>query len=90
MGDLKDSERVSSLVLLGLLAFLQSGASMKRPFDILKKTDVVNFEWVDAVRDLQTAEARIQELQTHSPRRLIWSQPAGSGADCWCKLFIKS
>jgi hypothetical protein len=67
MGDLKDSERVSSLVLLGLLDFLQSGASMKRPFDILKKTDVVNFKWVEAVRDLQTAEARILELETHSP-----------------------
>lgn len=40
---------------------------MERPFDILKKTDVVSFEWVEVVRDLQTAEARIQELQTHSP-----------------------
>jgi hypothetical protein len=27
------------------------------PLDILKKIDVVNFEWVEVVRDFQTAEA---------------------------------
>jgi len=41
------------------------------PFDILKKTDVVNFEWVEVVRDLQTAEARVQELQAHSPGEYV-------------------
>jgi len=40
---------------------------MERSFDILKKTDVVSFEWVEVVRDLQTAEARIQELRVLSP-----------------------
>jgi hypothetical protein len=45
------------------------------PFDILKKVDVVNFEWVEAVRDLQTAEAKIQELQARSPGEyVIFSQ----------------
>jgi len=39
---------------------------MNPAFDILKKVDAVNFEWIEAVRDLQTAEARIQELQAHS------------------------
>jgi hypothetical protein len=48
---------------------------MEFPFDILRKIDVVNFEWVEVVRDLQTAEARIQELQAHSPGEyVIFSQ----------------
>jgi len=44
---------------------------MEPPFDILKKTDVVNFEWVELVRDLQTAESRIQELQARSPGEYV-------------------
>jgi hypothetical protein len=44
---------------------------MEPPFDILKKIDVVNFEWVDVVRDLQTAEARIHELQARSPAEYV-------------------
>ena len=40
---------------------------MNPTFDILKKIGVVNFEWVEVVRDLHTAEARIQELQARSP-----------------------
>ena len=44
---------------------------MELPFDILKKIDVVNFQWVEAVRDLQTAEARIQELQGCSPGEYV-------------------
>jgi hypothetical protein len=44
---------------------------MEAPFDILKKIDIVNFEWVEAVRDLQTAEARIQELQVRSPGEYV-------------------
>ena len=44
---------------------------MELPFDILKKIDVVNFAWVEAVRDLQTAEARIQELQARSPGEYV-------------------
>jgi hypothetical protein len=48
---------------------------MQPSFDILKKIDVVNFQWVELVRDLQTAEARIQELQARSPGEyVIFSQ----------------
>jgi hypothetical protein len=36
-------------------------------FDILKRIDALNFEWVEVVRDLQTDEARVQELQAPSP-----------------------
>jgi hypothetical protein len=44
-------------------------------FDILKKIDAVDFEWIEVVRDLQTAEARIQELQARSPGEyVIFSQ----------------
>jgi hypothetical protein len=50
---------------------VQRGATMEPPFDILKKIDIVNFEWVEAVRDLQTAEARIQELQARSPGEYV-------------------
>jgi len=44
---------------------------MNPAFDILKKTDAVNFEWVEVARDLQTAEARIQELQARSPGEYV-------------------
>ena len=44
---------------------------MEPPFDILKRTGGVNFEWVEVVRDLQTAEARIQELQARSPGEYV-------------------
>jgi hypothetical protein len=40
-------------------------------FDILKKIGAMNFEWVEVVRDLQTAEARIQELQDRSPGEYV-------------------
>jgi hypothetical protein len=71
MADSVDSERVSSLALLSLPDLLPGGATMEHPFDILKKTDVVNFQWVEVVRDLQTAEARIQELQARSPGEYV-------------------
>jgi hypothetical protein len=71
MADFVDSERTSSLALLSLLDLLQRGATMEPPFDILKKIGVVNFEWVEVVRDLQTAEARIQELQARSPGEYV-------------------
>jgi hypothetical protein len=67
MRDSDNPEVRVSLGLLHLLDLLQRGATMERPFDILKKTDAVSFEWVEVVRDLQTAEARIQELKAHSP-----------------------
>lgn len=44
---------------------------MEPRFDILKKIDVVNYEWVEVVGDLQTAEARIQELQARSPGEYV-------------------
>ncbi len=44
---------------------------MNPSFDILKKIGVVNFEWVEVVRDLQTAEAKIQELQARSPGEYV-------------------
>jgi hypothetical protein len=44
---------------------------MNAAFDILKKIDRANFEWVEVVRDLQTAEARIQELQARSPGEYV-------------------
>jgi len=50
---------------------------MKPAFDILRKTGVADFEWVDLVGDLQTAEARIQELQARSPGEyVVFSQHA--------------
>ena len=44
---------------------------MEPALDILKKTDVLNFEWIEGVRDLQAAGARIQELQARSPGEYI-------------------
>jgi len=44
---------------------------MNPAFDILKKTGLTNFEWVEGVRDLGTAEARIQELQARSPGEYV-------------------
>ncbi len=35
---------------------------MLTPFDILKGIAAVNFEWVEVVRDFQTAEARDLKL----------------------------
>jgi hypothetical protein len=70
MADLADSERVSSLALPSLPDLLQRGATMNPAFDILKKIGVVNFEWVEVVRDLHTTEAGIQELQARLPVRL--------------------
>jgi hypothetical protein len=44
---------------------------MDPPFDILKKIDETNFEWVEVVRDLRTAEAKIGELQGRSPGEYV-------------------
>jgi hypothetical protein len=35
---------------------------MEPTFVILKRLDLVNFGWLEVVQDVQTAEARIQEL----------------------------
>jgi hypothetical protein len=71
MGDLEDCERVSNLARLSLPDLLQRGAHVSPAFDILKKIGAVNFEWVEAVRDMQTAEARIQELLARSPGEYV-------------------
>lgn len=44
---------------------------MDSTFDILRKLDLVNFEWVDVARDLPAAEARIRELQIRSPGEYV-------------------
>jgi hypothetical protein len=49
MAELEHSEGVSSLALVSLPDLLQRGATMEPRFDILKKTDVANFEWVEVV-----------------------------------------
>lgn len=71
MADFEDSERVSSLALPSLPDLLQRGATLEPLFDILKQTDALNFEWVEVVRGLQTAEARIRELQARSPGEYV-------------------
>ena len=44
---------------------------MESTLDILKKTNAAKFEWVEAIRDLQTAEARIQGIQARSPGEYV-------------------
>ena len=41
---------------------------MEFPFDVLMRIDVVNFEWLEVVRDLQSGEARVHELQALARR----------------------
>ena len=56
---------------------MQRGATLEPLFDILKKMDALNFEWVEVVRGLQAAKARIQDLQARSPGEyVIFSQRA--------------
>jgi hypothetical protein len=50
---------------------LQRGATVYPTFDILKKPDRLNFEGEDFVRDLQTAEARIRELEVRSADEFV-------------------
>jgi len=71
MADLEDPEKASRLGLLSLLCLLLRGAPVEPLFDILKKTDAVNFEWLEVIRDLRSAEARIQELQVRSPGEYV-------------------
>jgi hypothetical protein len=39
---------------------------MKSAFDILEKIDEVNFCWLEATQDLQSAKSRIEERQALS------------------------
>ncbi|MGB7682600.1 MAG: hypothetical protein WBL70_13135 [Candidatus Acidiferrales bacterium] len=71
MAYLQDSEGASTLALLSLPDLLQRDGGMEPSFDILKKIGVANFEWLEVVRDLRTAEAKIQELQARSPGEYV-------------------
>ena len=44
---------------------------MKCPFDILEKIDEVNFRWLEAAQDLQSAKSRIEERQAVSPGEYV-------------------
>jgi hypothetical protein len=44
---------------------------MKSPFDILEKIDEVNFRWLEAAQDLQSAKSRIEERQGVSPGEYV-------------------
>jgi hypothetical protein len=56
---------------------------MESPVDILKKTNTAKFEWVEAIRNLQTAEARIQGIQARSPGEyVVFSQHTQSVQTC--------
>jgi hypothetical protein len=43
----------------------------------------VNFEWADTIRDLQTAAARIQEIQARSPGECVVSGKQTNVQTCW-------
>ncbi len=44
---------------------------MKSPFDILEKIDEVNFRWLAAAQDLQSAKFQIEERQALSPGEYV-------------------
>jgi hypothetical protein len=44
---------------------------MKSTFDILEKIDEVNFRWLEATQDLQSANSRIEERQALSPGEYV-------------------
>ena len=44
---------------------------MKCPFDILEKIDEVNFRWLEATQDLQSAKSRIGEREALSPGEYV-------------------
>jgi hypothetical protein len=53
---------------------------MESTFDILKKTNAAKFEWVEAIRDLQTAEARNQARS--ACEYMVFSQHTQSVETC--------
>jgi hypothetical protein len=79
---------MSSLVPLHLLDLLQRGATMPPPFDILKRIDGLNFEWIEVIRDLQAAEARIHELQVRSPGEYVVFDPRTQQIVCRFNTLI--
>ena len=44
---------------------------MKSVFDILEKTDEVNYRWLEATQDLQSARSRIEEREALSPGEYV-------------------
>lgn len=44
---------------------------MKSQFDILEKTDEVNFRWLESTQDLQSAKSRIEEREALSPGEYV-------------------
>jgi hypothetical protein len=64
---------------------------MESTFDILKKTNAAKFEWVEAIRDLQTAEARNQArppgeyvgFSQHTQSLQTCRGRGGSGVPSW-------
>jgi len=44
---------------------------MKSIFDILEKIDEVNFRWLEATQDLQSAKSRIEQRQALSPSEYV-------------------
>jgi hypothetical protein len=49
----------------------QGIAVMKSRFDILEKVDDVNFRWLEAAQDLQSAKCRIEERRALSPSEYV-------------------
>ncbi len=48
---------------------------MESSFDILEKTDEVNFRWLEAARDLQSAKSRVEERQALLPDEYVVFDP---------------
>ena len=65
MEELGDFKRIPSLALSVCPVYCKEVPQWP-PFDILKKINVVNFEWVEIVRDFQTVEARELKLFAES------------------------
>jgi hypothetical protein len=64
---------------------------MESTFDIPKKTNASKFEWAEAIRDLQTAEARIQGIQARSPGEyVVFSQHTQSAQTCHGRSGVPS
>ena len=56
---------------------------MESTFDIPKKTNAAKFEGVEAIRDLQTAGARVQGIQARSPGEyVVFNQDTQSVQAC--------
>jgi hypothetical protein len=55
---------------------------MKSPFDISKKANAVNFEWIGTIRDLPVAAVWIQEMQARWPGECVVSSKQTSVQTC--------